>query len=313
MLQQYFRLKAEYPDVLLAMQVGDFYEFYGPDAEIAARELEIVLTGREDGSNGRIPMAGVPIHAYERYLAKLVQKGLPRRHLRPNRRPQTRQRAGQTARDARADPRHRRGRLDARRAGEQLPRRRCAGRPDSRAGRRRCLHRRVPNHRNRRRGTPAETARRAVPPATRRGAGARRPREADSDPARATKRDDYARTAAGMGRARGTRDSAAPFWGGVAARVRLRGVHARAGCRRTRPALPTAEPDDRIRAYPHAGDLLGGAVYVPRCDSAAASGTHAEPDGRHTALHAAGKHRQHLHADGRAAAETLARRAAAGA
>jgi DNA mismatch repair protein MutS len=75
MLQQYFRLKAEYPDVLLAMQVGDFYEFYGPDAEIAARELEIVLTGREDGSNGRVPMAGVPIHAYERYFAKLVQKG----------------------------------------------------------------------------------------------------------------------------------------------------------------------------------------------------------------------------------------------
>ncbi len=75
MLQQYFRLKAENPGVLLAMQVGDFYEFYGEDAEIAARELEIVLTGREDGSNGRIPMAGVPIHAYERYIAKLVQKG----------------------------------------------------------------------------------------------------------------------------------------------------------------------------------------------------------------------------------------------
>ena len=75
MLQQYFRLKAEHPDVLLAMQVGDFYEFYGEDAEIAARELEIALTGREDGSNGRIPMAGVPIHAYERYFARLVQKG----------------------------------------------------------------------------------------------------------------------------------------------------------------------------------------------------------------------------------------------
>ncbi|GIV12487.1 MAG: DNA mismatch repair protein MutS [Fimbriimonadales bacterium] len=74
-LQQYFRIKAEHPDVLLAMQVGDFYEFYGEDAEIAARELEIVLTGREDGSNGRIPMAGVPIHAYERYFARLVQKG----------------------------------------------------------------------------------------------------------------------------------------------------------------------------------------------------------------------------------------------
>ncbi|MER3558967.1 MAG: DNA mismatch repair protein MutS, partial [Armatimonadota bacterium] len=74
-LQQYFRIKAQYPEVLLAMQVGDFYEFYGEDAEIAARELEIVLTGREDGTNGRIPMAGVPVHAYERYFAKLVQKG----------------------------------------------------------------------------------------------------------------------------------------------------------------------------------------------------------------------------------------------
>ncbi|MEN3002681.1 MAG: DNA mismatch repair protein MutS [Armatimonadota bacterium] len=74
-LQQYFRIKAQHPEVLLAMQVGDFYEFYGPDAELVARELEIVLTGREDGSNGRIPMAGVPIHSYERYFARLVQKG----------------------------------------------------------------------------------------------------------------------------------------------------------------------------------------------------------------------------------------------
>ena len=74
-LQQYFRIKAQHPEVLLAMQVGDFYEFYGPDAELVARELEIVLTGREDGTNGRIPMAGVPIHSYERYFARLVQKG----------------------------------------------------------------------------------------------------------------------------------------------------------------------------------------------------------------------------------------------
>jgi DNA mismatch repair protein MutS len=74
-LQQYFRIKAQHPEVLLAMQVGDFYEFYGPDAELVAHELEIVLTGREDGTNGRIPMAGVPIHSYERYFAKLVQKG----------------------------------------------------------------------------------------------------------------------------------------------------------------------------------------------------------------------------------------------
>lgn len=75
MLQQYFSVKSENPGVLLAMRVGDFYEFYGEDAEVAAAALEITLTGREDGSNGRISMAGVPFHAVERYLAKLLQKG----------------------------------------------------------------------------------------------------------------------------------------------------------------------------------------------------------------------------------------------
>jgi DNA mismatch repair protein MutS len=75
MLQQYFSVKSENPGVLLAMRVGDFYEFYGEDAEIAAASLEITLTGREDGSNGRVSMAGVPFHAVERYLAKLLQKG----------------------------------------------------------------------------------------------------------------------------------------------------------------------------------------------------------------------------------------------
>lgn len=76
LLKQYFALKAERPEVLIAMRVGDFYEFYGEDAEIASRAAEISLTGREDGSNGRIPMAGVPYHAIERYLAKLVAAGL---------------------------------------------------------------------------------------------------------------------------------------------------------------------------------------------------------------------------------------------
>lgn len=76
MLQQYFRAKEEHPGVLLAMRVGDFYEFYGEDAETAARALEITLTGREDGENGRIPMAGVPFHSVEKYLARLVQAGL---------------------------------------------------------------------------------------------------------------------------------------------------------------------------------------------------------------------------------------------
>ena len=75
MLQQYFAAKAEHPGVLMAIRVGDFYEFYGPDAETAAATLEITLTGREDGENGRVPMAGVPHHALDRYLARLVGKG----------------------------------------------------------------------------------------------------------------------------------------------------------------------------------------------------------------------------------------------
>ncbi len=75
MLKQYFDAKEDHPGVILAMRVGDFYEFYGEDAEIAAGALEITLTGREDATNGRIPMAGVPFHSVEKYLARLVQKG----------------------------------------------------------------------------------------------------------------------------------------------------------------------------------------------------------------------------------------------
>jgi len=74
MLQQYFRAKEEHPGVLLAMRVGDFYEFYGEDAETAASALEITLTGKQDGDT-RVPMAGVPFHAVEKYLARLVAKG----------------------------------------------------------------------------------------------------------------------------------------------------------------------------------------------------------------------------------------------
>lgn len=75
MLQQYFRAKEEHPGVLLAMRVGDFYEFYGSDAEDAAAALEITLTSRDDGGN-RTAMAGVPFHSVEKYLARLLQKGL---------------------------------------------------------------------------------------------------------------------------------------------------------------------------------------------------------------------------------------------
>src|SRR5579862_4382578 len=74
LLKQYFATRAEHPGIILLMRVGDFYEAYGDDAETIARDLHITLTGREDGGL-RIPMAGVPHHATERYVARLIAKG----------------------------------------------------------------------------------------------------------------------------------------------------------------------------------------------------------------------------------------------
>ncbi|MCC6445713.1 MAG: DNA mismatch repair protein MutS [Armatimonadetes bacterium] len=75
MLAQYQKIKAQHPEVLLMFRLGDFYELFGEDAEIASRELEITLTGREVGKPERMPMCGVPYHAVDRYLARLVAKG----------------------------------------------------------------------------------------------------------------------------------------------------------------------------------------------------------------------------------------------
>lgn len=76
MLRLYVTTKEERPDCVLFMRVGDFFEAYGDDAELVARELEITLTGREvQGYAEKYPMAGVPFHALDRYLARLVQKG----------------------------------------------------------------------------------------------------------------------------------------------------------------------------------------------------------------------------------------------
>ncbi len=76
MLRLYVQLKEERPDTILLIRVGDFFEAYGEDAETIARELEITLTGRDiQGMTTRYPMAGVPHHALDRYLARLVQKG----------------------------------------------------------------------------------------------------------------------------------------------------------------------------------------------------------------------------------------------
>lgn len=75
MMQQYMSMKSEHPDVILMMRMGDFYEMFGEDAKIAAQVLEITLTSREAGPGGRIAMCGVPHHAVDRYIARLISKG----------------------------------------------------------------------------------------------------------------------------------------------------------------------------------------------------------------------------------------------
>jgi DNA mismatch repair protein MutS len=75
MMQHYVELKRQYPHAILLYRLGDFYEMFFQDAQRVSRELELVLTGREGGALGRIPMCGIPYHAFERYAAQLVGKG----------------------------------------------------------------------------------------------------------------------------------------------------------------------------------------------------------------------------------------------
>jgi len=75
MMRQYLRAKAEHPDKLLFYRMGDFYELFYEDAERAARLLDITLTARGQSAGAPIPMAGVPFHAVEGYLAKLMKLG----------------------------------------------------------------------------------------------------------------------------------------------------------------------------------------------------------------------------------------------
>lgn len=75
MMQQYLRIKAEHPDMLLFYRMGDFYEMFFEDAELGARLLGITLTQRGSSAGSPIKMAGVPYHAAEQYLTKLVKQG----------------------------------------------------------------------------------------------------------------------------------------------------------------------------------------------------------------------------------------------
>ena len=75
MMKHYLEVKEEYKDAIVFYRLGDFYEMFFEDAKTASRELEITLTGRDCGQEERAPMCGVPFHAAENYIARLVEKG----------------------------------------------------------------------------------------------------------------------------------------------------------------------------------------------------------------------------------------------
>ena len=75
MMQQYMKIKDQYKDCILFFRLGDFYEMFFDDAILASKELELTLTGKSCGQEERAPMCGVPFHAAESYISKLVEKG----------------------------------------------------------------------------------------------------------------------------------------------------------------------------------------------------------------------------------------------
>lgn len=75
MMQHYLDTKEQYKDCILFYRLGDFYEMFFEDAITASRELEITLTGKDCGQEERAPMCGVPFHAANMYIAKLIEKG----------------------------------------------------------------------------------------------------------------------------------------------------------------------------------------------------------------------------------------------
>ncbi|MBQ8108693.1 MAG: DNA mismatch repair protein MutS [Clostridia bacterium] len=75
MMQQYLNIKEQYPGTILFYRLGDFYEMFFEDAKLVSRELELTLTGKDCGLSERAPMCGVPYHAVDTYLQKLIEKG----------------------------------------------------------------------------------------------------------------------------------------------------------------------------------------------------------------------------------------------
>lgn len=75
MMKQYMNIKAKYKDCILFFRLGDFYEMFFDDAILASKELEITLTKRDCGREEKAPMCGIPYHAADSYISKLIDKG----------------------------------------------------------------------------------------------------------------------------------------------------------------------------------------------------------------------------------------------
>ena len=75
MMVQYMNIKDKYNDTIIFFRLGDFYEMFFEDAILCSRELELALTGKNAGLDERVPMCGIPYHAYNTYLDKLIEKG----------------------------------------------------------------------------------------------------------------------------------------------------------------------------------------------------------------------------------------------
>ena len=74
MIEQYLEIKEQHQDAILFFRLGDFYEMFFEDAQIASRELDIVLTARE-GGGAKVPMCGIPYHAMNNYVSRLINRG----------------------------------------------------------------------------------------------------------------------------------------------------------------------------------------------------------------------------------------------
>ena len=100
-MRQWAAAKRENPEALLFFRMGDFYELFYDDAAVASRELQLTLTARD--KERQVPMCGVPYHAVEGYLARLLAQGLPHCALRPDGRPKADEEDCAARGDARAD------------------------------------------------------------------------------------------------------------------------------------------------------------------------------------------------------------------